>query len=86
LPRVGGQLNPRQEKALLRLFAAGPDGLIGGLSAAHYMTITGAPPATAARDLNSLVALGALVRSGENKARRYQLNVSATVAASQGEP
>lgn len=77
LGRVRDRLNPRQEKALLRLFAAGPDGFSGGLSAANYMKITGAPPATATRDLAALVAMETLTRSGENKATRYQLNVAA---------
>jgi Fic family protein len=77
LERVRGQLNARQEKALLRLFAAGPEGFVGGLSAANYMTITAAPPATATRDLASLVTMGALTRRGENKATRYQLNIPA---------
>lgn len=70
------KLNPRQERALLRMFAAGPDGFVGGLSAANYMTITGAPSATTTRDLAALVGLGALLRTGENKATRYQLNIT----------
>lgn len=70
-----GQLNPRQEKALLRLFAAGLDGFTGGLSAAKYMSITDAPPATATRDLNGLTDMGALVRTGERKSTRYHLNI-----------
>jgi len=41
--RLRGRLNARQEKALLRMFAAGPDGFVGGSSAANYMRIT-APP------------------------------------------
>jgi Fic family protein len=76
MERVRSQLNFRQEKALLRLFAAGPEGFIGGLSASKYMIITAAPPATATRDLASLVAMGALIRTGENKATRYRLNVN----------
>jgi Fic family protein len=75
LDRVRDQLNARQEKALLRLFAAGPDGFIGGLSASNYMRITDAPPATATRDLTALVGLGALLRTGENKATRYRLAI-----------
>ncbi len=75
LDRVRDRLNPRQEKALLRLFAAGPDGFIGGLSASNYMRITDAPPATATRDLTALVGLGALLRTGENKATRYRLAI-----------
>jgi Fic family protein len=76
LERVRGDLNPRQEKALLRLFAAGPEGFLGGLSAANYMKITTAPPATATRDLAGLVEMGAVTRTGERKATRYHLNVA----------
>lgn len=68
-----GQLNPRQEKALLRMFAEGPDGFTGGLSAHNYRTITDAAPATATRDLAELVALGALTRVGERRYARYYL-------------
>lgn len=71
-----GKLNLRQERALLRMFAAGPGGFIGGLSAANYMTITGAPSATTTRDLAALVGLGALLRAGEHKATRYRLNIA----------
>ena len=68
LDRLKGQVNPRQEKALLRMFREGPEGFRGGLSAGKYSTITGASPATTTRDLSDLVAKGALVREGE---RRY---------------
>lgn len=49
---------------MLRMFAEGIDGFKGGLSAKKYMTITGAPTATATRDLTDMVAKGALVRQG----------------------
>lgn len=75
LNRIGGQLNPRQEKAVLRLFAAGPDGFMGGLSAGNYRRITGATLATSTRDLADLVNLGALHRTGERKATRYHLTI-----------
>ncbi len=75
LTRVRDKLNPRQEKAVLRMFAAGPDGFIGGLSAGNYMRITGAPPATSTRDLADLVELGVLYRAGERKATRYHLTI-----------
>jgi Fic family protein len=75
LERVRGKLNARQTKAVLRMFAAGPDGFIGGLSAGKYRGITGAPPATATRDLADLVALGVLSRTGERKSTRYHLCV-----------
>jgi len=75
MAKLQGRLNPRQEKALLRMFEAGPVGFIGGLSAAKYMTITGAPTATTTRDLAGLVELGALSRTGAHKATRYGLNI-----------
>jgi Fic family protein len=71
--RVRGQLNSRQEKALMRLMRAGIEGFIGGLSASKYMALTGAPAATARRDLASLVELGALRRTGRLKGTRYWL-------------
>ena len=71
--RLRDRLNARQEKALLRLFAAGPEGFRGGLSAANYMAITGAPSATATRDLTALVDMEALTRTGERKSTRYYL-------------
>lgn len=81
LHRLDGALNTRQEKALLRMFAEGPAGFKGGLSAQNYATITGAPPATVTRDLADLVAKGALIRSGERKATRYRLAVEAAEEA-----
>ncbi len=75
LERVRGKLNARQEKAVLRMFAAGPEGFTGGLSAGNYRGITGAAPATATRDLADLVALDVLRRTGERKATRYHLGV-----------
>ena len=75
LTRLHGNLNARQEKALLRMFEAGPEGFIGGLSARNYRSITGATSATTTRDLVDMVALGALRRSGERKATRYFLHL-----------
>ena len=74
--RLAGQINPRQEKALLRLFREGPDGFTGGLSAGNYAAITGAPPATVTRDLADLVDKGALRRTGERKSTRYWLAIT----------
>jgi Fic family protein len=74
LDTLRGKINPRQERALLRMFQEGPDGFKGGLSAGNYMTITGASPATTTRDLADLVEKGALFRSGELKHARYALN------------
>lgn len=71
--RLRGQLNARQEKVLARLFRAGPEGFVGGLSAEKYIAITRTSRATATRDLQDLVVKGALVRTGERKHTRYAL-------------
>jgi Fic family protein len=73
--RLKGQINERQEKALLRMFREGPDGFKGGMSAGKYATITGASPATTTRDLVALVEKGALLRAGELRHARYHLRV-----------
>jgi len=75
LDRLRGKINARQEKALLRLFQAEPDGFEGGLSAANYRTITEAPVSTTTRDLADLVAKGALRRTGSRKHTRYWLDL-----------
>ena len=73
--RLRGRLNPRQEKALLRLFREEPDGFKGGLSADNYRRITRASASTATRDLADLVATGALRRTGERRHTRYWLDL-----------
>jgi Fic family protein len=88
LDRLKGQINARQEKALLRVLREGPGGFRGGLSAGKYAAITGAPPATAGRDLAGLVALGALIRTGQLRGTRYWLpfgRVSALSVAGEDE-
>lgn len=69
------QLNPRQAKAIARMFREGPDGFTGGLSAENYITITDTARATATRDLKDLVEKGALKRTGELRYTRYWLNI-----------
>jgi Fic family protein len=71
-------LNDRQEKAIARMFREGIDGFKGGLSAENYITITRSSRATATRDLQDLVAKGALIRTGELRHTRYHLNVQGT--------
>lgn len=74
LDRVGKGLNPRQTKAVLRMFDAGSNGFLGGMSASKYVKITETSPATARRDLSELVQLEVLERSGELKGTRYWLS------------
>jgi len=75
LTALTGHLNPRQEKALLRMFTEGVGGFKGGLSAENYITITKTSRATATRDLIDLVQKGALIKTGELRHTRYWLNL-----------
>jgi len=70
-----GTLNERQEKVIARLFRKGIDGFEGGLSAENYVSITGTSRATATRDLQNLIAKGALTKTGELRHTRYQLEL-----------
>ncbi|SFN62272.1 Fic family protein [Roseovarius lutimaris] len=69
------QLNARQAKAIERMFREGPDGFKGGLSAENYLSITGTSRATATRDLQNLVEMGAVTRTGERRYTRYWLTL-----------
>ena len=73
--KVQNRLNLRQEKVLERLFREGPEGFVGGLSAANYLRIAKTSRATATRDLQDLVDKGALYKTGERKNTRYYLNI-----------
>jgi Fic family protein len=75
LDRLRGQLNPRQEKALLRMLEEGPEGFKGGMSAEKYIRLTETSRATATRDLQDLVEKGALIRRGELRHTRYFLPI-----------
>lgn len=76
--RSRGRFNARQEKVIARMFREGIDGFKGGLSADNYISITGAPRATTTRDLQDLVAKGALTRTGERRYTRYWLRLGTT--------
>ena len=76
--RLRGQLNPRQEKMLARMFREGLEGFKGGLSAENYLKITNTSRATATRDLQSLVEMGAFRKTGELKHTRYWLSILQT--------
>lgn len=76
MDRLRGQLNPRQEKALRRMFEAGPGGFLGGMTPKKYIAITSASVATATRDLADLTEKGALVPEGAFRGRRYHLSLS----------
>lgn len=73
--KYAGEINERQEKALIRMFAEGPGGFRGGLSADNYLAITKTSRATATRDLADLVQKGILLKTGELRHTRYWLNL-----------
>ena len=74
--RFRDQFNDRQAKGIARMFKEGPDGFKGGLSAENYISITGTSRATATRDLQELVEMGALRRTGERRYTRYWLDLN----------
>jgi Fic family protein len=74
--KLRGRLNARQEKVLARMFRDGINAFGDGLSAENYISITGTSRATATRDLQELVAVGALTRTGELRHTRYHLNLA----------
>ena len=73
--RFAHEMNERQEKVIKRLFEAGPQGFIGGLSADNYTKIARTSASTATRDLGDLVEKGLVTKTGELKGTRYWLNI-----------
>ncbi|MCD4718820.1 MAG: hypothetical protein K8S13_03045 [Desulfobacula sp.] len=69
-------MNPRQKKAVLRIFKEGPKGFSRGFSAKNYMSIVKTPSATATRDLKGLVNKGIFTKTGKLKSTRYELNLT----------
>lgn len=70
-----GRLNERQKKVLLRMFEAGVDGFVGGLSAGNYQRIAKTSPTITVRDLGELVELDAFYQIGEGRHTRYHLKL-----------
>lgn len=71
--RFQDQFNKRQQKVIKRMFAAGTSGFEGGMSPKKYIAMTKASKATATRDLQQLVEMGALLKSGGGHSTRYHL-------------
>ncbi len=70
------QFNLRQAKVIARIFQEGIKGFEGGLSAKNYMIIADTTASTATRDLQQLVSMGALTKTGELKATRYFIQLA----------
>jgi Fic family protein len=73
--RFRGKLNERQQKVVARMFQQGVEGFKGGLSAENYLALTRTSRATATRDLQRMVEIGAFTRIGELRHTRYSLNL-----------
>jgi len=78
------ELNERQLKALNRMLAAEPGGFVGRMTNKKYATLTKASPATAQRDLASLVGKGCLVLVGAGRGARYELKLPSSKASRVG--
>lgn len=76
--RFNAVLNDRQLKVVRRMFRAGPSGFAGGMTAKKYMSITKVSKPTATRDLQRLVAAGALLSKGDGRSSHYDLNINVT--------
>lgn len=67
-------LNNRQAKVISRMLREGPESFKGGLSASNYKKIANTSSSTATKDLNELVELGALIKTGDLKSARYEID------------
>jgi len=66
-------LNERQLKVVLKMLES-PKGFEGGMSAKKYISITKTSKATATRDLQQLLELGALILKGGGRSTHYTIN------------
>lgn len=66
-------ISARQRKVLLKMLTVEPEGFIGGMNAKKYMSITKVSKATATRDLQQLLDIGALQVEGGGRSTRYQV-------------
>ncbi len=72
-----GQFNQRQLTVIKRMFQEGPTGFLGGMNARKYMGLTKTSKATATRDMQQLLDMGAFIPAGKAAGRStsYQLNI-----------
>lgn len=75
--RFKDQLSERQLKVIRRMLEKGAEGFEGGMNAGKYGSITKISKATATRDLQDLIKMGAFMPLGEEGGRstRYQVNL-----------
>jgi Fic family protein len=71
------QLNERQLTVINRMLEEGPNGFQGGMNARKYIGITKTSKATATRDMQQLLEIGAFVLAGKagGRSTSYQVNL-----------
>jgi len=75
--RLKDSLSERQLKVIRRMLEEGPKGFQGGMNAGKYGSLAKISKATATRDLQELLKLGAIVPFGEagGRSTKYQVNL-----------
>ena len=73
IDRFKMQLNERQMKMLLKMLESS-NGFVGDMSAKKYISITKTSKATATRDLQQLLEIGALISKGGGRSTHYSIN------------
>ncbi|CAN5462569.1 Fic family protein [soil metagenome] len=75
--RYHGLLNERQRKVITRMLEFGPEGFEGGMNARKYIAIAKTSKATATRDMQNLLEIGAFVHfgTGGGRSTRYRVNL-----------
>lgn len=75
--RFKDRLNERQQKVILRMLEEGPGGFEGGMSARKYVGIAKTSKATATRDMQQLLEIGAFKRMGKagGRSTKYEVNL-----------
>lgn len=76
--RFKEKLNERQLKVIKRMLDEGPKGFAGGMNASKYVSIAKISKATATRDLQALLEIGAFIPFGEGGGRstKYKVNLA----------
>ncbi|WP_407401392.1 Fic family protein [Chryseobacterium sp.] len=68
------QVNERQLKAINKMMEMGENSFIGGMSSKKYISINKTSKATATRDLQHLVEIGAFLKMGNGRSVAYEIN------------
>ncbi len=73
--RFNNQLNERHKKVIMRMLEEGPNGFLGGMNAKKYEGLCKISKATATRDLQYLLEMGAFIVSGGGRSTSYSINL-----------